>query len=270
MARARNIKPSFFLNEELAEMPFEGRLLFIGLWTLADREGRLEDRPRRIKAQIFPFDGCGVDAGLAALAEAGFIQRYEVGGERLIQVVNFTRHQNPHQREAASSLPPPNPTPTPPAGLVQPNHGQGTAKDMPSHSQDPLVTDSPLLIPDSPFLDSVANATGAGAPPKTLDEMNRDELWTAGVSLLVQSGLPEKQCRAALGKLVKDYTQTTVLEAVRAAVLARPADALPYLVAACQGRVRPIKTGAAAAYMAGLYASANPEEETYDAPRLAR
>ena len=49
MARARNIKPGFFKNEFLAEMPCEVRLLFIGLWTLADREGRLEDRPKRIK-----------------------------------------------------------------------------------------------------------------------------------------------------------------------------------------------------------------------------
>ena len=32
MARARNIKPSFFLNEDIVELPCEARLLFIGLW----------------------------------------------------------------------------------------------------------------------------------------------------------------------------------------------------------------------------------------------
>jgi len=42
--RSRNIKPGFFKNEIIAEMPTETRLLFIGLWLLADREGRLEDR----------------------------------------------------------------------------------------------------------------------------------------------------------------------------------------------------------------------------------
>ena len=41
MARARNIKPGFFRNADLAELTFEARLLFIGLWTLADSEGRL-------------------------------------------------------------------------------------------------------------------------------------------------------------------------------------------------------------------------------------
>ena len=54
MARARNIKPAFFKNETLVELPVETRLLFIGLWTLADREGRLEDRPKRIKMEIYP------------------------------------------------------------------------------------------------------------------------------------------------------------------------------------------------------------------------
>ena len=45
MARARNIKPGFFKNELLVGLPYEYRLLFIGLWTIADRDGRFEDRP---------------------------------------------------------------------------------------------------------------------------------------------------------------------------------------------------------------------------------
>ena len=61
MARSRNIKPGFFTNDGLAELPFEVRLLFIGLWTLADREGRLEDRPKRIRMEIFPGDNVDVD-----------------------------------------------------------------------------------------------------------------------------------------------------------------------------------------------------------------
>ena len=52
MARARNIKPGFFDNETLGELPALTRLLFIGLWCLADREGRLQDRPKRIKKEL--------------------------------------------------------------------------------------------------------------------------------------------------------------------------------------------------------------------------
>lgn len=105
MARARNIKPAFFQNELLVEMSFEYRLLFIGLWTLADREGRLEDRPKRIKMGLFPADNIDIDDGLNELQSHGFIHRYEVNGEKLVQIVNFTKHQNPHHTEKASELP---------------------------------------------------------------------------------------------------------------------------------------------------------------------
>ena len=39
MARIRTIKPQFFLNEQLAMLGFADRLLFIGLWTQADKAG---------------------------------------------------------------------------------------------------------------------------------------------------------------------------------------------------------------------------------------
>ena len=105
MARARNIKPGFFLNDELAEVAPLGRLLFAGLWLLADREGRIEDRPKKIKAEIFPYDDCDVDMLLDSLMQHGFISRYEAQGIKCIQVVNFTKHQNPHPKEAKSVLP---------------------------------------------------------------------------------------------------------------------------------------------------------------------
>lgn len=105
--RARTLKPGFFKNEQLAELPMAARLLFAGLWCLADREGRLEDRPRRIKAELFPYDDLDVEPLLQALADHGFIIRYAVDGARYIQVTNFTKHQSPHPREAASEIPPP-------------------------------------------------------------------------------------------------------------------------------------------------------------------
>lgn len=105
MARARNIKPGFFKNEVLAELPFHTRLLFIGLWTHADREGRFEVRGRRIKAELFPYDDVNVDDAVAELCDAGFINVYEVDGVQYGQVVNWSKHQNPHHKEAASVIP---------------------------------------------------------------------------------------------------------------------------------------------------------------------
>ena len=109
MARLRTIKPSFFTNEDLVTVDPLGRLLFIGLWCWADREGRLEDRPARLKIQIMPADDCDVVDLLDQLERTGFIARYEVEGARYIHVVNFHKHQRPHVKESPSELPaPPN------------------------------------------------------------------------------------------------------------------------------------------------------------------
>jgi hypothetical protein len=107
MARARNIKPGFFANEELAECSPLSRLLFAGLWCIADRSGRLEDRPKRIKAELLPYDSCDADSLLSELELHGFIIRYERDEKLFIQVINFCKHQNPHVKEAKSTIPPP-------------------------------------------------------------------------------------------------------------------------------------------------------------------
>jgi hypothetical protein len=105
MARARNIKPGFFTNDRLVDLSFETRLLFIGLWTLADREGRLEDRPKKIKMELFPADSIEVDEKLSELEKSGFIRRYTVKELKCIQVVNWSKHQAPHHTERASTVP---------------------------------------------------------------------------------------------------------------------------------------------------------------------
>lgn len=103
--RARNIKPGFFTNDQLSELPFEARLLFIGLWCMADRDGRLEDRPKAIKMRIFPADALDVEPLLAGLERQRLIQRYEREGLRCIAIPAFAEHQRPHPNETSSGLP---------------------------------------------------------------------------------------------------------------------------------------------------------------------
>lgn len=105
MARSRNIKPGFFTNDELAECSPYARLLFAGLWTIADKEGRLDDRPKKIKALVLPFDTVDCDELLAQLHAKNFITRYVVEGNGYIQINNWKKHQNPHCKEAASDIP---------------------------------------------------------------------------------------------------------------------------------------------------------------------
>lgn len=141
MARARNIKPGFFTNDVLADVEPLGRILFQGLWCHADREGRLECRPRKLKAEILPYDDCDVEDLLSQLEVRGFIIRYEVENNQYIQVVNFTKHQNPHIKEGASSIPAQNET-------VQAlsEHSTSTVQEQCSNGES---TERAVLIPDS-------------------------------------------------------------------------------------------------------------------------
>lgn len=107
--RVRLLKPETFKDEDLAEVSFQARFLFIGLWTLADREGRMEDRPKWIRAELLPYDpSIDIDGLLDELASPkAFLTRYEVEGRKFIQLTNFLKHQKPHPREALSVLPAP-------------------------------------------------------------------------------------------------------------------------------------------------------------------
>jgi len=147
MARSRNIKPGFFQNEDLAELSFSTRLLFIGLWTLADREGFLEDRPKRIKMALFPGDDVNVDKALSELQQARFIKRYTVGEGRYIEVCQFQKHQNPHHREPSSTIPKPGANKQKPQALNPCNEDKAPDKTEAGPGLALLIPDS--LIPDS-------------------------------------------------------------------------------------------------------------------------
>jgi hypothetical protein len=105
MARTRSIKPSFFKNEYLAECEPMARLLFIGLWTLADRDGRLECRPLRIKAELFPYDNCNITELLGQLQSRGFLHAYESQGCTILEIPKFCDHQRCHPDERGEGFP---------------------------------------------------------------------------------------------------------------------------------------------------------------------
>jgi hypothetical protein len=107
--RARNLKPDVFSDERLGECSAEARWLYLSLFCQADRDGRLEDRPKRIRAMGAPYDAADPDAMLSQLADRGLILRYEVDGRKLIQVIDFASSQNPHPKEQSFNLPPPPP-----------------------------------------------------------------------------------------------------------------------------------------------------------------
>ena len=56
MPRRRMIKPEFFTDEKVINLPIPARLLFIGMWNHADDEGIFRDSPIQLKVQVFPAD----------------------------------------------------------------------------------------------------------------------------------------------------------------------------------------------------------------------
>jgi hypothetical protein len=122
VARIRTVKPELFRHEELylleQETKLPLRIAFVGLFTVADREGRFEWKPKNLKLDILPFDEIDFSHVLDALASRKFVVKYapfEVEGSpykdyfgKILGVIpSFNRHQVINNKESASKLPAP-------------------------------------------------------------------------------------------------------------------------------------------------------------------
>ena len=142
MSRIRTIKPELFRHEELFDAELESglplRLAFMGLFTVADCEGRFVWKPRTLKLDVLPHDTVDFAAVLNALAATGFIQRYEVAGHVYGLIPSFTKHQiiNIREKERGSDIPPPcSPDPAQPYTVPEPSqHSTGTVPEPSQHS----------------------------------------------------------------------------------------------------------------------------------------
>lgn len=162
--RARNVKPGLFANEILGEADPLITVLFVGLWCAADREGRLEDRPLKLCGQLFPYRRSVTDVHvndmLGWLDANDFIRRYQVEGKRLIQIMEFGKHQRPHSNEQASQLPPMGTIPERPRLEAAADHGEKSGEPR----KEALRSDSGFRIPDSGSLIPDPGSLISGAP----------------------------------------------------------------------------------------------------------
>src|SRR3990167_4029893 len=105
MARIRSIKPEFFFDYELAQIPPLMRIFYIGLWVCADRQGKIAHECAKLKACILPYEDIDVQVCLNPLKK--FVLQYEVNGKKYLKINNFLKHQRPHHTEQPSSIPEP-------------------------------------------------------------------------------------------------------------------------------------------------------------------
>lgn len=106
--RIRTVKPEFWTSESMGRVSREARLCFVGLWSMADDEGRSRAVSRMLANLLYPYDDDArglVDGWLNELEREGCIQRYEVDGNHYLQVCNWLKHQK-IDRPSKSKLPP--------------------------------------------------------------------------------------------------------------------------------------------------------------------
>lgn len=152
MARIRAIKPDFFKDEDLKNLPHQTRLFYIGLWCQADKEGRLEERPERLKIEIFPYEEAAIEKMLVQLAvvkknsngaKLPYIVRYVVNEKKFVQILKW-HHQRPHHTEPPSTCPPPPETVIKPFvhGLEPLGNGKGNGNEKKAGQAGPVRKES--------------------------------------------------------------------------------------------------------------------------------
>ena len=105
MAYIRTIKASFFTSDDIVSLSPLARLLYIALWTEADREGRFTWRPGNFKLRFLPGDSCEISELCNELVESGLVATYSVNGKTYAEIPTFKRHQFINNREGKSTLP---------------------------------------------------------------------------------------------------------------------------------------------------------------------
>lgn len=98
MNRIRPIKSRELLhNEELFDSELASgqplRLAFVGLFTVADRDGRFLWKPRSLKLQLLPYDEVDFEGILNALVSLGLVQRDDEWG----QIISLKRKNGDEQ-----------------------------------------------------------------------------------------------------------------------------------------------------------------------------
>jgi hypothetical protein len=127
MPRIRTIKPEFWSSLTVASLEPIEALTFIGLWNMADDEGRFIFDPRLVKAAVHPLRDevttTDVMAILSRLEACGLIVMYGAGERTIAAITGWAEHQRPN-RPKPSRLPPP----------------PGTMRDHGSRSDDAVTT----------------------------------------------------------------------------------------------------------------------------------
>lgn len=200
--RIRSIKPEIWQDEDFGLLDPEAQLLFIGLISHADDEGRFKGSAVRVRALVWPFRGDlaidRVESRLVELADAGLIVMYENAGRAYIELPNWSKHQR---------------------------------VDRPSDSQYPSASDPDSKIPREESRKIVLDRKGSGldrrgsertgSPSVAASGDDVAAVWTAYLhtrhQVLGPRSTPQltKDRRALIARRLKEWPLADLLDAVQ-------------------------------------------------------
>ena len=110
MARRRMIDPGIWQSESFASLSVLGRLVFIGLFSQADDEGRGRAKPVYIKSTLLPYDEdirvADIDKTLSEIGSKMSVTFYTFAGSQYYSLDKWTVYQRVDKPQQ-SKIPPP-------------------------------------------------------------------------------------------------------------------------------------------------------------------
>jgi len=105
MPRIRSVHPDLHRDKTLAQVSASAERTFVRLWCHLDDEGRGEDDPDLLKADLYPrhrdMDADAINRDLDELASFGLVVRYVVDGEPLLccKPETWAKYQKPQKKQ---------------------------------------------------------------------------------------------------------------------------------------------------------------------------
>lgn len=147
MPRIRSLKPDIWQDEKVGALQPLARLMWIGLITQADDDGRLWYRPRILRVAIFPYDDkikdSHVEGLLKELVRSCLLVIYKTEDDRrALQIKKWTSHQKIN-RPVPSSIPaPPEDSLSTHGGLTEDSLWDGNGMDRNGMDKDTIKSAS--------------------------------------------------------------------------------------------------------------------------------
>jgi len=105
----RMIAPCIWESEQVTSLTMRQRLLWIGLFSTADDQGRGKALAGLVRARVFPLDDISlgdIDDDMQAIANTGLIILYSDGERNLYQVKKWWEYQTPQWARPSDFAPP--------------------------------------------------------------------------------------------------------------------------------------------------------------------